>query len=116
MARVRECLGFAPSQQLAPGVPRFIDYAWTTFDARTVLAILASSERSYEAHQPILFAGLWDAYGVSNRLGLVRQGIMLAAIEQVCRAEASGSRCVSKQSAARRHHRPTDEARARFLP
>jgi len=71
--------------------PRFVEYAWTTFEPRTLIELLIAEEPSYEGHKAILFAGLctWTACP-HKRDGLRQHGMLLVGIEQLRRAEELG--------------------------
>ena len=76
--------------QLAPGAPRFIDYAWKTFDPKTVMKILTSEEPTYAARKPILFSGLCTWVACPMRHSLRQHGMLLVGIEHLRAAEAEG--------------------------
>lgn len=72
---------------------RFAQYAWKSFDAREVIAVLASPKASFPGHKPVLFAGLcaWIMNPV-GRGGLSRAAMTLNAAKLVHRAEVEGRR------------------------
>jgi len=76
--------------RLNPGAPRFIDYAWKTFDPRMVMAILTSEAPTYAALKPILFSGLCTWVVCPRRDGLRQHGMLLTGIEHLRSAETDG--------------------------
>src|SRR3954466_1753789 len=67
--------------------PAFHDYAWNSFMPDVVLSILADNAPSYFAHREMLFAGICTWVVAPDEVALIRQSMLLTAIEHMCRAE-----------------------------
>lgn len=80
------------SDRLAPGAPRFIDYAWATFDPAKVMSILVSEEPTYPALKPILFSGLCTWVVCPAKNSLRQHGMLLVGMEHLRQAEARGQK------------------------
>lgn len=78
--------------RLAPGAPRFIDYAWAKFDPTTVMSVLVSKEPTYAALKPILFSGLCTWVVCPEKRSLRQHGMLLVGIEYLRAAETEGRR------------------------
>lgn len=70
--------------------PSLIEYAWRNFDAKRCLRILVSSEPSYKLHKDLIFSALCSWVVCPHRNGLRRHGMVLVAIEAMCRNEVLG--------------------------
>src|SRR4051794_27267624 len=88
------------------GSKPFAQYAWDEFDPRQVMSILASPEGSFFAHKEVLFAGFCVWAVCPTEQSLIRDNMVLAAIDQLAKAEeearnAFGGRDLLADMAAR---------------
>lgn len=76
--------------RLDPNEPSLFQYAWMDFDAKRIVSLISSDDPSYKLHKDLLFSALCTWVVCPHLNGLRRHGMVLVAIEAMCRNEALG--------------------------